>query len=288
MTRPVEPFIEVQGLSHVYLRGTPLETPSLRDVDFEVRLGEAVGIVGPTGSGKSTLLQHLNGLLRPQRGRVVVAGMSLSDPNTDLRRVRQRVGLLFQSPEDQLFERFAGDDVAFAPRNMGLPPDQVRERVRQAMESVGLAFALKDRPTAQLSQGQRRRLALAGVLAMDPQVLVLDEPTAGLDPHGRRELLATLRLWAEAEEHALVLATHNMEDVVELCTLVYVLAQGQVVDKGTVQDVFSHRELLSRHGLAAPAAAEVMHLLQQRGFQVSTQILTVAEASCEIVRQLSA
>jgi len=277
-----QPLIRVRGLSHTYLRGTPLEVASLHNVDLDVYPGEAVGVVGPTGSGKSTLLQHLNGLLRPQEGEVWVNDTRLSDPQADVRSIRQRVGLLFQSPEDQLFERFAGDDVAFGPRNLGQSPDVVRERVRQAMEMVGLPFAYKDRLTAELSQGERRRLALAGVLALQPQVLVLDEPTAGLDPQGRRSLLQWLAQWRDGAARAIILATHNMEDIAELCHRVYVLQEGRVVLHGPSREVFGQCELLAQMNLAVPVATEAMCQLRQRGHPVTTTVLTTAEAAAAI------
>jgi energy-coupling factor transporter ATPase len=282
MTARAAPLIEVRELGHSYLRGTPLEVQSLCGVDLEVGVGETVGIVGPTGSGKSTLLQHLNGLLRPQQGQVRVDGFSLSDPTVNIRAIRQRVGLLFQSPEDQLFERYAGDDVAFGPRNLGLSADEVRERVQRAMETVGLPFAYKDRLITELSQGQRRRLAMAGVLALEPQVLVLDEPTAGLDPLGRRDLLRTLSRWRAQRKRAVVLATHNMEDIAELSTRVYVLVGGQIVLQGSPRDVFSRSDVLIRYGLAVPAATEAMLLLRQRGYPVSANVLTSEEAASRI------
>ena len=282
MTAPAAPLIEVRDLGHTYLWGTPLEVQSLRGIDLEVDVGETVGIVGPTGSGKSTLLQHLNGLLRPQQGQVRVDGLSLSDPTVNIRAIRQRVGLLFQSPEDQLFERYAGDDVAFGPRNLGLLADEVRLRVQRAMETVGLPFAYKDRLITELSQGQRRRLAMAGVLALEPQVLVLDEPTAGLDPLGRRELLRTLSRWRAQRKRAVVLATHNMEDIAELSTRVYVLVGGQIVLQGSPRDVFSRSDVLIRYGLAVPAATEAMLLLRQRGYPVSANVLSSEEAASRI------
>jgi energy-coupling factor transport system ATP-binding protein len=273
------PLIQVRGLSHTYLQGTPLEVQSLRGVDLCVQAGETVGIIGPTGSGKSTLLQHLNGLLRPQRGQVHVNGISLFDPTVDVRAIRQRIGLLFQNPEDQLFERYAGDDVAFGPRNLGLPADKVRERVRQAMEAVGLPFAYKDRLITELSQGERRRLAMAGVLALQPQVLVLDEPTAGLDPQGRRGLLHTLSRWRAENGRAMVLATHSMEDIVELATRVYVLVEGRIVLRGSPREVFSNPDILRQHGLNVPSATETMLMLRQRGYPVSTDVLSNEEAA---------
>jgi energy-coupling factor transport system ATP-binding protein len=260
-----------------------METQSLRGVDLSIGRGEVLGLMGPTGSGKSTLLQHLNGLLRPQRGEVWVDGQSLADPGTDLRRVRQQVGLLFQSPEDQLFERYAGDDVAFGPRNLGLPLSEVRERVRRAMEAVGLDFtAFKDHLTATLSQGQRRRLALAGVLALEPECLVLDEPTAGLDPRGREELLEYLMRWRAERGGTIVLASHNMEDLVRLSDRAVLLKEGQIVMEGTPRQVFRQGGELARLGLGVPAATAVMWQLRERGIPVRTDRLTVEEAAMEI------
>jgi energy-coupling factor transport system ATP-binding protein len=283
------PLIQAKGLHHTYLRGTPMETRSLRGVDLAIGRGEVVGLMGPTGSGKSTLLQHLNGLLRPQQGEVWVDGRSLTDPGTDLRRVRQRVGLLFQSPEDQLFERYAGDDVAFGPRNLGLQLGEVRERVRQAMEAVGLDFmAFKDHLTATLSHGQRRRLALAGILALQPEALVLDEPTAGLDPQGREELLDYLMRWRAEREGTIILASHTMEDLARLADRVVLLAEGRIVLEGSPRQVFSQGGELTRLGLGVPAATAVLWQLRERGFPVRTDRLTVEEAAAEIKALLGA
>lgn len=248
-----------------------------------------LGLIGPTGSGKSTLLQHLNGLLRPQQGQVLVDGLSLADPDADLRRVRQRVGLLFQNPEDQLFERYAGDDVAFGPGNLGLPLDEVRDRVRQAMEAVGLDFAaFKDHLTVTLSQGQRRRLALAGVLALQPDALVLDEPTAGLDPQGREELLDYLMRWRAQRGGTIILASHNMEDLARLCDRVVVLSEGLIVMEGSPRQVFSQGDELVRLDLGVPAPVAVMWALRSRGMPVRADRLTVGEATTEIKALLGA
>ena len=279
----IVPLIQVKDLHHTYLRGTPMETVSLRGVDLLIERGEIVGLIGPTGSGKSTLLQHLNGLLRPQQGEVWVEGQSLGDPRTDLRRVRQRVGLLFQNPEDQLFERYAGDDVAFGPRNLGLDRNEVRDRVRRAMEAVGLdSIAFKDRLTVTLSHGERRRLALAGVLALEPDVLALDEPTAGLDPQGREELLDYLMRWRTERGGAIVLASHTMEDLARLADRAYVLVAGRIVLEGTPRQLFSQGEELARLGLGVPVATAVMGELRKRGLLLRTDCLTVEEAAAEI------
>jgi energy-coupling factor transport system ATP-binding protein len=284
-TKP--PFVQVQGLHHVYLRGTPLEAPALRGVNLEVGRGETAGIMGPTGSGKSTLLQFLNGLLTPQAGQILVDGQDLSDPQTDRRAVRFRVGLLFQQPGDQLFERYVGDDVAFGPRAMGLPREEVRERVRRAMDAVGLPFQqFKDRLTTTLSGGERHKAALAGVLALEPEVLVLDEPTAGLDPRSRRELLALLHHWREERGGTLVVATHNMEDLAELAEQTYLLADGKVTLGGPTRQVFARGEELTRHGLSRPQATAVVQALQARGLPLPNHALTIPEAADQIAALL--
>jgi len=269
--------IQVEALSHVYLRGSPLEAPALEGVDFAVRRGEIAGLIGPTGSGKSTLLQHLNGLLPPQAGRVVVDGHDLGDPATDRRAIRRTVGLLFQQPEDQLFERYVGDDVAFGPRQSKLPKEEIRERVRWAMEAVGLDFAaFKDRLTMTLSGGERRRAALAGVLALRPQVLVADEPTAGLDPRARAEVRRIFQRLHEAGV-TLVIASHHMDDIAALCSRIVGLDAGRVFAAGTTRDIFAQPELLQRHGLAAPPLADVASRLRAAGWPIPPGAWSVDE-----------
>jgi len=276
------PVIEVKNLSHTYLPGTPLEVVSLKNVNLQLFKNETVGIIGPAGSGKSTLLHHLNGLLRPMHGDVQIKGISVSGWSGDIRVMRQKIGLVFQNPENQLFKQYAGDDVAFGPRNMNLSQKEVRKRVRNAMKLVGLPFSYKDRLTAGLSLGEKRRLALAGVLAMEPQVLVLDEPTASLDPEGRRELLGILSGWRSEGEKAIVIASHNMEDIVDLSSRVYVLVSGKILLHGATREVFSHYDLLVQNSLSVPAAAEVVLKLARRGYSVSTDVLNIEEAAREI------
>jgi len=276
------PVIEVKNLSHTYLPGTPLEVVSLKNVNLQLFKNETVGIIGPAGSGKSTLLHHLNGLLRPMHGDVQIKGISVSGWSGDIRVMRQKIGLVFQNPENQLFKQYAGDDVAFGPRNMNLSQKEVRKRVRNAMKMVGLPFSYKDRLTAGLSLGEKRRLALAGVLAMEPQVLVLDEPTASLDPEGRRELLGILSGWRSEGEKAIVIASHNMEDIVDLSSRVYVLVSGKILLHGATREVFSHYDLLVQNSLSVPAAAEVVLKLARRGYSVSTDVLNIEEAAREI------
>lgn len=282
-----EPWIAVEGLSHFYGRGTPFERQALADVDFEVGAGEAVGLIGETGSGKSTLLQHLNGLYRPQTGRVLVLGRELGDPNVDLRAVRQQVGLAFQRPEQQLFEQYVGDDVAYGPRNMGLSGEALREAVRWAMEAVGLDFAgFKDRLTWRLSGGQRRKVALAGVLALRPKVLVLDEPTAGLDPASRLELLALLRA-LHGQGMALVVASHNMADMAALTERLTVLQGGRVVATGPTAQVLAEREALLRWGLDTTPAAQVAHELGQLGLALDGPVATLDELGAALAAWLA-
>lgn len=282
MSRPPA-LIEIHGLQYTYMRGTPLATPALCGVDLAVYPGEIVGVIGPTGSGKSTLLQHLNGLLRPQAGRVTVTGLDLADPRNDLRGVRLRVALLFQSPEDQLFERYVADDVAFGPLNLGLPLDEVRERVRRAMEAAGLPLEVfRDRMVLSLSQGERRRVALAGVLALEPQVLVLDEPLAGLDPRGRRALLGLLEKWHRQEGRAIVWSSHSMEEMAEVADRIYVLAEGRAVLEGTPRQVFAQKELLTAHGLEVPVVAQVMDELARGGCPVPPDVFTLEEAAAAL------
>jgi energy-coupling factor transport system ATP-binding protein len=279
------PILQVQDLHHTYLAGTPLETVALRGVDMEVDEGEIVAIIGPTGSGKSTLIQHFNGLIRPQRGKVVVDGQDLSDEKVDLKVLRRQVGLIFQSPEQQLFEQYVGDEIAFGPRNFGLDKEEVRRRVREAMEMVGLGFEeFKDRLTFSLSGGEMRKVAIAGVLALEPKILIFDEPTSGLDPGTSREFLVKVRELRDKEGATIILVSHNMEDVAQLADRIYVIVDGRSVHNGTPREIFSQPGLLRAQGLDVPQVTQVMHGLQDRGRQVRVDLLTVSEAEEEICR----
>ncbi|HBY93291.1 MAG TPA: energy-coupling factor transporter ATPase [Chloroflexi bacterium] len=285
---PCEPLVEISGLEHTYMKGTPLATKALFGVDFVVCRGETVAVLGHTGSGKSTLMQHLNGLLRPDRGQVRILDYDLSDPSLDLRRLRQRVGLVFQFPEAQLFEKYVGDDIAFGPRQLKLSREDVRERVREAMEAVGLSFeSFKDRYTFSLSGGEKRRVALAGVLALRPEVLVLDEPTAGLDPRGRDELLGLLTELKARWGLTVVLVSHNMEEVARLADRAYVMAQGRTVAEGTPRALFQAPQMLLEVGLGIPQVTAALHALADRGLAVRRDALTVPEAATSIEQALS-
>lgn len=283
-----ERVVEIRGLEYWYMRGTPFEVQALKGVDFEVYRGETVAILGHTGSGKSTLIQHLNGLLRPHKGTVRVLDYDLTDPQVDVKALRRRVGLVFQFPEAQLFEKYVGDDVAFGPRQQGLSREEVRARVRDAMNAVGLDFeTYKDRFTFSLSGGEKRRAALAGVLALRPEILVLDEPTAGLDPEGRRLILDLIRRLKAEWGLTLVLVTHDMDAVAEMADRCYVLADGRTVLSGTPREVFARPELLRELALGLPHATEIACRLAEEGLPVRRDVLTLDEAEAEIARVLS-
>jgi energy-coupling factor transport system ATP-binding protein len=259
------PIITVANLTHFYMSGTPLAVQALFDINLGVQRGEIVGIIGHTGSGKSTAIQHLNGLLRADGGKVIVFDQDMAAPATDVRALRRRVGLVFQTPEAQLFEQYVGDDVAFGPRKLGLSREEVRARVRKAMEAVGLPFEeFKDRVTFRLSGGQMRRAALAGVLALEPEVLVLDEPTAGLDPQARRQLMERI-VALRAAGITLVIISHNMEELAEICDRLYVLADGRTVMDGTPAAIFSQASALRELGLAVPDVTVVVDDLAAAG-----------------------
>lgn len=283
------PVIQVNDLHHIYLRGTPFEVEALKGATLEIKKGDAVGIIGRTGAGKSTIVQHFNGLIRPrERGRVIVLGNDMADTELDVRAIRQKVGLVFQYPEAQLFERLVGDDIAFGPFKMGLPLDQVRERVRWAMDMVGLPFEqFKDRFTFSLSGGEMRKAAIAGVLALQPEILVLDESTSGVDPRGRKELLADIRRLHEEEGLTIVFISSNMEDLAALVNRVYVVADGQTVMHGEVKEVFSKPEELHRYGLGTPQITQVMYQLAQRGLPINPQCINVEQAEEEVWKILN-
>lgn len=280
------PVIEVCELSHSYFSGTPLEVASLREVDLVVNRDENVGIIGPTGSGKSTLLSHLNGLIRPQKGDVRVFGESLADSRADVRKVRKRIGMLFQNPEQQLFERYAGDDVAFGPKNFHIAGEELRIAVKRAMELVGLPFAYKDRLTTDLSLGEKRRLALAGVFALDPEILVLDEPTASLDPEGRRQVLEVLKQWRKRAGRSIVVVSHNMEDIVELSETIYILTDGSVEYSGMTEELFTNPELLIDQGLGLTVPQQVIQGLLHYGMHINEGMVSALELAEEIGRVL--
>ncbi len=276
--------IRIEAVTHVYLPGTPQQVTALDDVSLEIADGEFLGLIGPTGSGKSTLVQTLNGLLRPTRGRILVDGQDIWERHADRRKVRQRVGLIFQYPEHQLFEETVFADVAFGPRNLGLGDDEVRARVTEALRLVGLEDPdLLRRSPFSLSGGQMRRVAIAGVLAMRPQVLVLDEPAAGLDPAGRREILGQIRS-LHRRGLTVVLVSHNMEDIGALAQRVVVLHQGRVVAEGTPEAIFGRRQMLLEIGLGVPPVVDLLQRLAEAGCPVNAGCFAVEGARDEILR----
>jgi energy-coupling factor transporter ATPase len=286
---PAEPApIVGEGVRHLYLRGTPLAAVGLEHADIAVRRGEALAVVGATGSGKSTLMQHLNGILRPDGGRLVAFGVDLTARRPDVWTVREHVGLLFQQPEDQLFEQLVGDDVAYGPFQMGLALGEVRERVRWAMEMAGLDFeVLKDRPVFALSAGQKRRVALAGVLALRPEILVLDEPLAGLDPLGARDLIERLgRLKAEAGV-GIVFVTHHLDEVFALADRVLVLRAGRTIAVHPTEELMAAPALAAGYGLALPGFAQVLTALAQQGLvDTPVRARTPAAAAAVVLARL--
>jgi energy-coupling factor transport system ATP-binding protein len=282
-------IIQVNDLHHTYLSGTPLEVKALKGVTMEIYEGEVVGIIGRTGAGKSTIVQHFNGLIRNrERGRVIVDGHDMADPSLDVRAIRQKVGLVFQHPEQQLFERLVGDDIAFGPKKMGLPPEVRRERVRWAMEMVGLDFEkFKDRFTFSLSGGEMRKVAIAGVLALQPKVLILDESTTGIDPRGRKELLSRMLHLNREHGVTLVFVSSNMDEVASIADRIYVIDDGRTVMHGTAREIFAQPETLRRYGLGVPHVTTVAYRLAQDGIPMPRVPLTVAEAEEDIWKILS-
>lgn len=276
-----DPLIECRDVTHIYLRGTPMEATALRGVTLQVRTGEVLGVIGPTGSGKSTLIQHFNGLLRPTGGTVKVAGEDLWAPRADRRRARQQIGLVFQFPEYQLFEDTVRKDVAYGPRNLGLSESTIAARVTEALNHVGLDPArFGDRSPFTLSGGEMRRVALAGVLAMQPRVLVLDEPTAGLDPRGKEALMDRFHA-LHRQGLGIVLVTHNMDEVARLAGRIVVMDAGRVIFEGSPREVFAREDDLRRIGLGLPQAAQLVRRLRDRGV-VTADAFTIAEARAVI------
>ena len=259
--------IVLEDLSHVYMEGSPFESVALDKVSLTIEDGEFVGLIGHTGSGKSTLVQHLNGLLKPTSGKITVDGLDLSDKETDMREVRRRVGLVFQYPEYQLFEETVRKDIAFGPGNLGINGEDLEARVRSAAAQVGLEEELLDKSPFELSGGQKRRVAIAGVLAMQPKVLVLDEPTAGLDPKGREELIDLMRS-LNASGVTLVMVSHSMNDVARLCSRVLVMNHGRLALSGSAGEVFSHGKELKEMGLGLPDGARLAALLRAQGWAI--------------------
>ncbi len=275
--------IVIEHLNYVYMQGGPYETKALDDVSLTIHDGEFVGLIGHTGSGKSTLVQHLNGLILPTSGRITVDGMDLADKNTDKRAIRRRVGLVFQYPENQLFEETVAKDIAFGPKNLGLDEAEIDRRVRTAMRRVALDYdKLSQRSVFELSGGQMRRVAIAGVLAMEPQTLVLDEPCAGLDPKGREEILGLISDLHRESGATIVMVSHSMDDVAALAERVIVMNHGKVAMDGAPREVFSRGEELRAIGLDVPQAVELAQKLREKGFDVPEGIYKIEEVRAAV------
>ena len=277
----------IKNLYHTYQIGTPYETHALRDINLEIREGEFIGLIGHTGSGKSTLVQHLNGLLKPSSGEIIVDGLNISEKRVKLKEVRKKVGLVFQYPEHQLFEETVLKDVSFGPGNLGLSPKEIEKRAKKALQMVGLDYnEVKDKSPFYLSGGQKRRVAIAGVLAMEPKYLILDEPTAGLDPRGRDEILEQINYLHKQLKITVILVSHSMDDVARLADRLIVMHRGQVELTGTPREVFQHADRLKQIGLGIPTVTALLQELKARGLDVRTDLITVEEAKNEIVRAL--
>ena len=277
-----------EKLNYLYSAGTPFETAAIENVDFTAEAGELIGIIGHTGSGKSTLIQHFNGLLEPNRGVVILDGRNIwaKENRKKIRDVRFAVGLCFQYPEYQIFEENVFKEIAFGPKQMGLSDEEIKTRVYESMEFVGLKKSYDDKSPFDMSGGQKRRVAIAGVLAMKPKVLILDEPTAGLDPKGRDEILDQVEKLHKETGMTVILVSHSMEDIARYVERIIVMNHGEKMLDGAPGEVFRHYKELEKVGLAAPQVTYVMHDLKERGFDVSPDATTIEEAAEEIMKSL--
>jgi energy-coupling factor transport system ATP-binding protein len=280
-------LLSTENLTHIYMPGTPFEVTALKDINIGLERGEFLAIIGQTGSGKSTLVQHFNGLLKPSTGRVILDGSEVGRDKAALVSIRRRVGLLFQFPEQQLFEESVFADVAYGPRNLGLPPDEVQRRVDKALTLVGLdPGELEGRSPFSLSGGQMRRVAMAGVLAMEPEIIILDEPTAGLDPRGKKEILERIASLHREQGLTVILVSHSMEDVARLADRLVVMAGGEIKLCGTPAQVFNNPSELETMGLGLPQVTMLMHKLRCAGKDVPLDVFTVEGAKEVILAML--
>ncbi|WP_130849828.1 energy-coupling factor transporter ATPase [Intestinimonas timonensis] len=274
----MDAIIQTEKLSHIYSSGTPFEHAALEDVDFAACRGEYLGIIGRTGSGKSTLIQHLNGLLKPTSGRVLFEGKDIWETKERTRQTRFQVGLVFQYPEYQLFEETVYKDISFGPKNMKLDDAEVDRRVRDAAAFVGLPDAVLEKSPFELSGGQKRRVAIAGVIAMEPSVLILDEPTAGLDPVGVESILGNIRDYHRAKNATIILVSHSMEEVARTVDRLVVVSKGHIPFTGTPREVFSHGDELEAMGLGVPQVTRVFHRLRAMGVDIDPSVYTIDQA----------
>ena len=275
--------IVLENVSYTYSPDTAYEIHALKQVSLEIRDGQFIGLIGHTGSGKSTLVQHLNGLLKATSGHIYFNGEDIYSENYDMRRLRSKVGLVFQYPEHQLFEVDVLSDVCFGPKNQGLSQEEAEKRAREALRMVGISEEYEKQSPFDLSGGQKRRVAIAGVLAMEPEVLILDEPTAGLDPRGRDEILDQISLLHKERGITVILVSHSMEDVAKYVERIIVMNQGEVMYDDVPREVFRHYKKLESVGLAAPQVTYIMHTLKDRGFDADENATTIEEAREEIL-----
>ena len=275
--------IETKNLTYTYGAGTPFSKTAIEDVNIAIKKGEFIGLIGHTGSGKSTLIQQLNGLLRPTSGTVLLNGKDIWEKKKEIRKVRFQVGMVFQYPEYQLFEDTVIKDIGFGPRNMGLSQDEVNQRVMQAVDFVGLDHALLEKSPFDLSGGEKRRAAIAGVIAMDPDVLVLDEPTAGLDPQGRDHLLSQINAYHKQRQNTVILVSHSMEDIARVADRVLVMNESKVFLFDETAKVFSHAKELEQIGLRVPQVTKIMMKLHENGYPVDPAVFTLEQAVKEIL-----
>jgi energy-coupling factor transport system ATP-binding protein len=279
--------IKIENLTHIYMKGSPFEKKALDNVSLTINNGDFLALIGHTGSGKSTLIQHINGLLKPHSGKIIVDGLDITEKKVKMTDVRKKVGLVFQYPEYQLFEETIEKDIAFGPRNIGLSEEEILLRVKKAMNIVGLDYeSYKDKSPFDLSGGQKRRVAIAGVVAMEPKVLILDEPTAGLDPKGRDDILGKIKEFHKAYGMTIILVSHSMEDVAKVANRVIVMNNGKCILDDSPSKIFCEIDTLESVGLAVPQVTYLMRALREKGFNLSQDVLTIDEAKKEILRAI--
>lgn len=280
-------LIEINNLSHVYSPGLPFEKKAVDDISLKIEENEFIGLIGHTGSGKSTFIQHLNGLLKPSSGEIIIDGTRVDKSGSNLTDLRKKVGLVFQYPEYQLFEETIERDIAFGPRNLDISEEEVHERVKVSMESVGLDYeTYKDKSPFELSGGLKRRVAIAGVLAMEPKVLILDEPTAGLDPRGRDEILSEIKNIHENRKMTVILVSHSMEDVAKIAERIIVFDKGKVFLDGEPREIFRNEDKLLGVGLGIPQITSLMRTLKKKGLDINEDAITVEEAKESLKKYL--
>lgn len=279
-------LLELKNVSYTYSSGTPFEITAIEDINLTIEKGSFVGIIGHTGSGKSTLIQHFNALLKPTTGQVLLNGKDINQSKQSAHEARFKVGLCFQYPEYQLFETTVYRDIAFGPTNMGLSEDEIKERVREATEFVGLTDELLKKSPFELSGGEKRRAAIAGIIAMRPEVLVLDEPTAGLDPSGRKKILGMISEFRKSTNSTVIIVSHSMEDVASLAEKIIVMNKGRIYKYADVHEIFTKSEELAALGLEVPPVTSIFLKLKEKGLDVNTDIYTKEQAEKELLRYL--